>query len=225
MGTLYVSTFGSDPGSTNLLMWAPLGLTFVVAIVLAVVFRRSSESRYVRYQGLVWALLNPLLLLCLSMAVPEMFAQQFGVVTCLIMLITGVGVNRVASWTGSPALALVVTLLAQAGTLLLLTLTVKGCPGVQADTAPPLDTGEAPSPVLPGVPLPYPPVPVQVVQQPVMVPTVPLSAALPAVQQPGAVLQPMYVQQQAPPLQPAPVYVQQPPPVYVQQPAPSYPGQ
>lgn len=143
MANLYISAFGSDPGTFNVFMWLPLGFMFAVSMLVAFLFRKKSkeESVYVRYQGLIWSLINPLMLLVLSMAVPDIFAGQFGVVSCLIMIIAGAGFDRVASWLGSPMLAMLLSMVGQFATLFVLAITVVGCPAVDHDVGPNLQLG------------------------------------------------------------------------------------
>lgn len=220
MANLYVSSFGSDPETVDYMVWIPFGVCLLVSLVVGVLMRKKKDSTYVRYQGLVWSMLCPLLTLTLSMTVPELFGRQFGAVTALISMICGIGADRVFSWSGSPLLGLLACFASQGASIGLISYTHTKCPPAPKDddktallgalalppTALPATALQATAlqATAPVHPLPQP---VQYVQQPVQYVQVPAMqpAPIPAIPQ----VRYQYVQVPMPPQETVPIYASQ----------------
>lgn len=130
MATLSLTTFGTRPSdSSAMYVWLFLGCLLFIAMLIGLLFRKKRESTYIRRQGLIWSLVAPILLLCMAMAMPEMFGTKFGAGTALAMVIAGIGADRMTAWTGSPFLAMVSSFLLQMVAFYVISSNAAGCPG------------------------------------------------------------------------------------------------
>lgn len=123
---LSVTAFGAEP-NRSYLVYIPLLVTFIAAMCTSRLMKDSEW--YKRHCVYIWSLMNALIMLCLSFTVPAI-QDNVGVITAMIMLLIGLGTDRLLQSIPLPTTKLVVMFMLQASTILFLLAAMSNCSDV-----------------------------------------------------------------------------------------------